>query len=464
LTGPVAVALGCLLLLVASRAAAQSYQPLGSIEYRSLTPVTRPVSTGPSRGVRVGDMRLHPGAAVGGGYDSNVFYEEQQEGIEASPVVQVMPWLRLDTPSPRALRVSANLQLLWELYASGTDAVNAQSGFDALGDVALQIGPRGLISFALYDSIRRFTESPTWPGDETRDHLYNEIGAAVAFHPGGLDRTSRLGFTGALTAGYGREIWPDYLGLDRQMALTDFELKFHFLPKTAAFLRASWDFILYDQVERDILIEDPTPVDEAFIGTQRNIDSRPLRVTGGLGGLLTKALDFRLEGGYGRGDYNEGPAFEGFLALAQLGLHLTPDARLGLSWRRDFSDTSFANYREFDRVSLSLRVTSGDWLVGGTSAFELQRYAELEVPSVSLGGTTVALYNTATREDPVLSGNLFVSWNLTDWSRISSYYRFRANFTDFVITTGRTSGPERPNSAAAQYVKHQIFLMTEFEY
>ena len=56
-----------------------------------------------------------------------------------------------------------------------------------------------------------------------------------------------------------------------------------------------------------------------------------------------------------------------------------------------------------------------------------------------LGGTPIPLYTTSNREDPVLNATAYVSWNYTDWSRLTGFYRFQGNFTDFVVTTGRAS-------------------------
>ena len=102
-------------------------------------------------------------------------------------------------------------------------------------------------------------------------------------------------------------------------------------------------------------------------------------------------------------------------------------------------------------------------MVGLQGAFELQRFAPVEVPTIDLGNP-VPLYNASEREDPVLTGEAYVAWNVMDWARLTATYRVRANLTDFVVTTGAPSGPGRPNNSAAEYIKHEVFLLTEFEY
>lgn len=455
-----------LCLALVATVQAQSYNTESGASYHSLTPVTRPVSLGgAATGVDLGDFRLHPGISLRGGFDSNVFFEEELEGTESAAIVNVMPSLRLATEDPRGINLNTNFQLLWEYYPSGPEEVTSQNGIDILGDVSLQIGPRGVASVTLYDSIRRRADSPTAPGIETQNHLYNEIGLAAALHPGGSERTSRRGFAGGLTLGYGIELWDDQLELDRTMFLSSLVLKYFFLPKTAVRLNASFSSISYDVANRSVVVEDDTiGLEAAFEDTLVNVDSSPFRVTLGVAGLLTRAIDFEVAGGYGMGNYSTGLDYKSWLAMGRVGVFFTPNAHLSAGYQRDFNDSSFGNYYEFDRFFGDLRIDAGDWLVGGGGGYEIQRFAHLDSPILNIGGQLFALYSSEDRTDPVVTADFFVSWNFTDWARITGSYEFRGNLTDFFVTTGRSSGPGRPNSSASQYLKHQVFFGTEFEY
>jgi len=441
---------------------AQSY----SGGHSSLGAAQQPVAEGDDRGVSLGALRLHPGLAIGGGYNSNVFYEEELEGVESSAVLRLRPSLRLATPSPESVRLTANLQLLWEYYPSGEQFIREQSGIDVLGDLGIQFAPRGVASVTLYDIIRRYSDSPSSPGGETRSHIYNEVGGVLAFHPGGSQRTSRRGFTADLTAGYGLEIWDEELALDRSIILSRLQVKYFFLPKTALTLRAGVRSVTYDQRERPVNFgdDDPLGIGAAFQGTQVNVDSTPLRFTLALSGLLTKHIDFSLEGGYSLANYAEGEDLSTWVANVRFGVFFTPDAHLSIGWEHGFEDSSFANYYEYDRFSGRLEVTAGDFLVGGRGGFETQRFATVDVPTVTFGGNDLALYSTGDREDPVVTGGAFVGWNPTGWARFLASYDMRANLTDFVVTTGRPSGPDRQDTSASQYIIHEVYFTTEFEY
>jgi hypothetical protein len=444
---------------------AQTYSTAPGAGYRSLGPATSPVATAPGRGVSLGDMRLHPGLALGGGFNSNVFYEEELEGLESAGVFLAMPSLRLETPNPSSLRLRANAQLLWEYYGGESEAVRSQGGIDVLGDIGLQIAPRGIASATVYDVLRRYSDSPQVPLVETRSHLYNELGLILAFHPGGADRTSRRGFTASLGGGYGLEVWDEELQLDRDLILARLEVKYHFLPKTALYLRGSLRDISYDVTNRTVDFGgDDLGVGEALEQVLVNVGSTPMDAVFGIAGLLTRHIDFALEAGYAVGNYETGQDYASWIANAQLGVYFTPDAHLTVGWRRGYSDTSFSNFYESDRFSGNLDVRAGDFLLGASASYDLQRFATVEVPTITFGGTVVPLYSTANREDPIVNVSSFVAWNATDWARLTASYGLQANLTDFVVTTGQASGPGRQDTSASQYVRHQVLFLTEFEY
>lgn len=447
-----------------SQAQHSEYAP--SATYRSLTPVDRPVSVGDDVGVQfLGDFVLHPGLAVQFGFDSNVFYEEDAEGVETSPILMVMPTVRVDTPDPRSIRIMFNTQLLWRYYPSDNTAIQSQSGIHLLGDLAFQINPRGLMSFTVYDVVRRNENPPSGPSNSSVNRFYNEAGLTFALHPGGADRTSRMGFTGQASVGYGIDLWDEDLQLDRSLILTNAQVKYYFLPKTAFTVRADWDFISYDQQTRVLnFYSDPFDLQEDFEETLTNVDSSPLRLSGGVAGLLTRWLSFSVSGGYAFSNYDSEPSYEGWVAAGRLGFFFTSDVHFTAGWERGFTDSSFGNYREHDRFSGSLNIDLGNWLVGAGGGYEIQRYAPIEVPFAEIQSQIVQLYSTGERVDPVITGEAFISWNYLEWARLALYYNFAANMTDFVVFTGVPSGPGRPSSASSQYIKHSFFLTAEIEY
>jgi hypothetical protein len=452
-----------LLLGTPTAYAQSSYSPSGS--YHTLGPTSTPVAHEEEQGISLGNFRLHPGFSLAGGYNSNVFYEEENEGIESTAVLRLLPSIRLESVETQKVQLGVNLQLLLDYLPNDNESIRNQSGVDILGDLGLMFGHRGVASVELYDLIRLFSDSPTAPTSQTRDHLYNEAGITVSLHPGGSERTSRLGFTGSLTAALGTDIWDADLNLNRDIFMTYLELKYFFLPKTALSVEVNYQNINYDDYDRSIEIDnDDLGLEEAFSGSLVNVDSAPLRSTLGIKGLLTRQIDFSIDGGYAISSYDEGEDFSGWIADVRAGLFFTPEAHLSVGWERGFYDSSFSNYYVFNRYSGHLNVAAGDWLVGGNGGFESRQYSHVESPVLEIAGSTIPLYSSEDRTDPLIVADTYLSWQFVDWGRISASYQFTGNLTDFVVTTGRASGPNRPNSSASQYIKHGFFLATEFEY
>ncbi|MCA9563223.1 MAG: outer membrane beta-barrel protein [Myxococcales bacterium] len=460
---------GVILALCAPASAfAQSFETTPGAGFNSLNHAGRPAGEN-SRGVTLGDFVLHPGLAVGGGYNTNVFYEDSTEGTEPAGALQVVPSLRLVTPDPRMFRLKSNLQIRWERLFSDLEEVTSQSGVDVLADLGVQIAPRGIISFTIYDIFRRYLDSPSAPSDQGQNSIYNEIGGIFGFHPGGADRTSRRGFSGTIGVGYGIQRYDEQLELDRSLFMSRLQAFYHFLPKTAIRLSLSYQSISYDTTVRTTDVEGDDALSqalaEAFDGVLVNTDSTPFRATLGIGGLLTRWLDFGLDAGYTMAGYSSGEDFSSWVANASLGFFLTPDARVGIEWSRGFSDSSFANYYTYNRFAADARYLAGAWTFNLSGSFEQREFATVTVPVLETGaGGEVPLYSTADRVDPVIGGRFFIGYNINDMLRVSGSYQLSANLTDFVVTTGRSSGPDRPNSSASQYVRHEFFISTEFEY
>ncbi|MBN1946298.1 MAG: hypothetical protein JW797_11530 [Bradymonadales bacterium] len=462
-----ALSLSALLFAPHGGAVAQSYDESGGLGYRSLTPISRPVSRNDDQGIRLGQFVVHLGGGLATGFDSNVFFASQKSDLDSSFLFQLMPTLRIEPRNPRLLRIRSNAQLMWGLYTAENQQIQSQGGIELLADNSLQMGATGMVSFSLYDVVRRRITSPGYPGEETQDHLYHEVGAALALHPGGADRTSRLGFTAGLTGGYGNDRWNKELDLDAQLFLLGWTVKYHFFPLTAVYIRGGYQMVWYETRERTTFWDAEEvlpPLYQAFAGSPLiNVNSSPLRLYGGLAGLLTHRVNVRLEGGYGFGFYEEEPSFEGWLGRAEVGLSISRRTHVLVGWERGFADSTFTNYYAFHRFFSQVKVDAAEWYFGGQASVELQQFAAVDPPVMETASGEIPLFNQSEREDPLLSATAFVAYNLTDWLRLSGYYTLRANLTRFVVTTFSGDGLEQYRSQG-DYLKHQFFLATEFEY
>src|SRR5690606_12092300 len=125
-------------------------------------------------GVRLGNIELHPGAGVEGGYDSNVYLSPEGEQRD-SFVLRITPHLDLSTLGPerregsegeqrasRQRKVAFRMGAATPIYLFFSPKVKQRSMVGVLGHFDLTVRPDGDISFSLYDNyerrVRPFTE------------------------------------------------------------------------------------------------------------------------------------------------------------------------------------------------------------------------------------------------------------------------------------------------------------------
>ena len=423
-------------------------------------------------GLGSGNLSFHPGLRLEAGFDSNVFFDDEQEKITTSPTLGVVPSIGLVTRRATNVDLQLDAELLYLQYFSDDQKVADQSGFtfDAKGQVTFN--PNGAVALKISDSFTRSNEPPNGAGFESYNRISNTLAGAVVIQPGGKVLTAEVG--GAFTL-----FRHTYLtDLDRQTIGLDAKLKWKFLPKTAVMLQFDWDFNSYKVKDRTIPFHDDDSLPsflEPFLNDTgiKNVNSQPLRIQGGVAGLLGRRFSVVLLGGWGKGFYDSGEDFSSVIGRVEGAYEIGPTSRLRLGYMRDFSDSSFANFFAFHKVYGRYNQQFGSrFEMGLEGAFQLQQFSLNPGPvldQVSVDGVLGAnAFSTDRREDPVVlvkaDGTLF----LGDIFHVGARYELDINTSDFVMITGIVSpdGARDPNdintqgTATSQFVKHRIFLTT----
>ncbi len=419
------------------------------------------------QGLGTGNLRLHPSLTLEGGYDTNLFYESNGEDPLDVFLVGVTPVLELSTRNPNKVDFKLKAELRYAQYVSQDDRVLNQRGLDAKADLSLTFNPNGAIAFRIYDNLTRTNESSNGASLGSFNRIYNEAGATLIIQPGGKLLTFDIGGNIGL---FRHASTPD---LDRTKAGVIFTGRWKFLPKTALVVNGSWDFIFYDQIDREIQAADP---DEAafldpFVGAQglKNTNSKPLRLQVGLKGLLLNRFGITLTAGYGQGFYDTGEDFGSFLANAELSYEIGPTSRFQLGYEHDFQDSSFGNFTVIDKGYLRYTQMFGGRLeLKLESSFIYQQYAPVAVPilpDVSVDGMPGApAFSTSERVDPIILGEGQLSYFFGDIFNVGARYQLDVNTSDFQLITGIVANEPNPDDlnasgvAVAQYFKHRVFL------
>lgn len=424
----------------------------------------------PNSGLGRGNVAFHPGVKLEGGFDSNVFFEDEQERVLTATLLGVTPSIELETREATSVDFKLRAGLTYLHYLSDDQRVSDQSGLTLEAGANATFNPNGAVALKVSDDLRRTNEPTNGASFDSYNRLYNEAAAGLVIQPGGKLLTVELGGAFAL---YRYQQIPD---LDSQRIGLDAQVSWKFLPKTALKLIVDWDFITYDQADRSIPLRDqdnlPSFLDP-FVGDngEKNVNSQPLRIQGGLAGLMGSRFSVVLLAGFGKGFYDTNPDFTGLIARVEGAYEIGPTSRLRLGYMRDFADSTFSNYFDFHKFyghysqqffgRLDLKLEA---------AFTLRQYAFNPGPvldEVSVDGVPRAnAYSTPNRVDPIFLGQLEGTFYFTEFFYVGARYQLDVNGTDFVMITGVRGLEDNPDdinvngTATAQFVKHRAFLTT----
>jgi hypothetical protein len=373
LTG-VAVA-GTLFLGVGVPARAQ-YAPPGL----ALSGAPKPTGVG---GFRVGESTyLRAGVAAEAGYDSNVFYNDEDK--QDSATLRVTPSFELtnsmrDGNTP-PLYFSLGAALLYREYLKDDPNVRQQRAFNPTAFGTL--GYKGASStLSLSDQFTRLEEppytattqaSPTSPTVDTPPIIRdtNQAVLDLAVSPGGGRITSTFRYSNLLdlyeTDGL------DYGNRMMHELLVDGAWKW--LPKTALFLQAAGGYVQY--------LEEST-----------KSDSISYRFMGGLRGLITPKFTASIGAGYSDAIYRDPPVARmqplpnpsGLSNLAvQVALTYTPVTYTNVvaAYGHEFRDSPLlGDFYDLDFASLTINQQLGAFVLSANGRYEYRRYKGMQIVS-----------------------------------------------------------------------------------
>lgn len=267
-------------------------------------------------GIRLGgaEGRLHPFFELEGRYDSNVYYTADQKQV-GDLVLHLRPGFDLAVPGELAA-VEAGGSFDWAQYL-GLSASETKSQLSKLygqASLGLALNRRGVVGLDVDDEFRRAQNSTALVLSDAMISNYNALRVRVPLRPGGgalvftvngawvLETFENYFTTGILDAGK--------LGYSEVRA--GGEMKWRFLPRTAAVVQGSW----YSR----------TPSDSAA-ATVSGFDAQA-----GVTGLVTPHLGATVKAGYtstlgvGTGDLTT------WLAVLEAEWIATDSAAVKLGW------------------------------------------------------------------------------------------------------------------------------------
>lgn len=406
-------------------------------------------------GVRGGPFVLHPGVSLSAGFDSNLFYSSygEQGTVYQAPEGVLEPRLSLHTADPGQWDLSGDAAVSWRQYFSEDQRVASQSGLSAELDATAHWNAEGPFSLRFSEEFRRTHETPNYPSPNSINRIFNQAGVMAGLHPGGRILETYLSYD------FDIRRYSDRLSsLDRDAHHFGWHGHWSFLPKTALVAEADHRRIRYHhEFQGD---------DSVSPGSRlRNVDSNPVRLLGGVEGLITDRISLGARGGYGWANYEEGPNYENALVRVESSYqfgNLAYDNRLRAGYNWDFSDSTIGNFYTTHRFLLGYEQGFYDnrLRLDVEADAQIRNYSELEHYDFGTEAGDITLPEDAS--DFLAGVSAGTTYDLREGWSVGVRYRFRANFTDDAIQV------ERPNVEEElllrDYTRHHLLLSTQLRY
>jgi hypothetical protein len=388
-------------------------------------------------GVRLSESStLHVGITAEGGYDSNVFYNDQNR-VE-SAILRIIPSFQIsnvarDGTAPQGAYYSLGASLTYREYLTDNEDVRAQRAFNP--SVSGSLGVNGQsISTALSDQFTRSEDPPYQPRLPTIRRDFNVASASVSLVPGGGRLATQLRYTNTLDHFEGNEYkYASNMSHDGML-----DISWKWLPKTALYLQGGGGYIHYLQ---------DTPQD----GRK---DSTPYRALVGLRGLVTPKLTTNLGVGYATAIYQDDTPHPTGLSNLLVGfdLALMPTVlnRIGIGYSHGFRNSPvIGTYYDLDAGSLYASQMIARLVATLFGRYEYRRYH-----GIMMGSSELA------RRDNVVLGGAQLDYYLQKWIYAGIAY---------AITVDRANTDELPMGAmnplaGLDYTKQQVFARVGVTY
>lgn len=408
-----------------------------------------------ANGIDLGEFRLHASLQLDTGYDTNVYYQDTDEDPTSSLRLNIAPGLSIETENPRNVDLEGALTTTWEQYLLDSSAPTDQSGLDVAAELGVRFNANGLVSVRPSDELRRTNDAAADEAGEPLRLTQNRAELEIGFHPGGANRTDRLGFSGALFARHQLWRYDFQSSSDRNSIGGGGRALYNFLPKTAVFLEAAIDRITHVEAETIVLQDSGTGIP--------NSDSTPYRVSTGLTGLLARQFGLLARIGYGDANYDEGPSTGALLAQVELSLYPNSMSEVFAGYQRDFNDAIYGNFLTYHRVYVGGEL-SGRLLTLGLDGFlQFNDYSDLGDAEVSTGLTAAELFGTSSREDTVVGATVGLDFHVTSFFDVGTRYEFESRDSNISYAFPGAASATTTN-ASASYGRHGVFLVLRLHY
>lgn len=410
------------------------FLPSGTASAQTAWLADRARSEGP--GFRVGDFELHPGIGVEVGWDSNLFFtEDNAAGMRSrvdSGILRVTPHFLFSTigqqrrsegeardtgSTPPTIAFRGGVSAAYFEFFADPNRRNVE----LMGSLRLQVLPERPFSFSVFNefqrSIRPFTENSAVGASQAR--IANQAGLDLAFQTDGGVVQVRAGYV------FGLDFFEDNrFAYGRNFTHTvNLVESFRFLPQTALVHDTTLfvqDYFQYNPLTAPALLN----------------DNVRLRTRLGLNGAITESISLQGMVGYAAGFFpgsivagvTHDQDYDSIVAQVELRWQIQEGMRLALGYDRDFFASFVGNYYSRDRGYLNFQMLlAGAFLLGADFEVGYLDFGQIR------GGAAMPIIDTTggVRQDVRLAGGLFAEYRFTDWLAVNATFRYQGQITSY---------------------------------
>lgn len=415
-------------------------------------------------GIRIGDLELHPGVVVRGGYDNNVFRVPNTEAYkkDGSAILAVTPHLNLSTlgalrraqgedaagaggqlPPPVAFNLGASATYFH--YFLDEAPKNVEVDFDT----SLSVLPERRVGFDVGASYARNTRPFTLNvGGNNNDYAFNRVRPSLTLRGqshGGVLR-GRIGFAPSFTL-YESDVF-NYLNQGQYEVPAG--LSWLFLPSTALLFDAGYTLSDYFDPSRQrtsILLSDA-----------QRFQSRL-----GVNGAITPNLSARLLVGYAAVVQKDRRLSEREDAVGEAALTYAWSRKdnVEIGYQRQLEIANLGGWNQLDRGYLKTAMLFGGVFAlnieGGVAHVNYGRLLDSGGQPLGASSGNPARPTVDKREDIRLDAGVHLEYRATNWLAVTADYMVLATLTDFdYYRESQVVGRQVP-VYPGEFVTHQVF-------
>ena len=397
--------------------AQQAYGPITGGTVVNPTPLISPTN-----GVPLSDGAvLHAGVSVEGGYDSNLFYNDDEK--VGSALLRINPFLDLTNASrngeaPTGLFFDLRAGLSYREYLNSDPAIRRLRAVQPTATVNLEHNSGGTVVVGVADTYARLQDAPYTRLGANDDLIIRDNNLATAqlrWSPGGGRLQATLRYTNMID-------WFETAQLKAGDSMTNegmLDVSWRWLPKTALYVQVRQGYIKYLNPNAP----QATNLVPGDLGGKQN--SYPLRALVGIRGLITEKTSIALAVGYQNAFYQAGQTTTGFFgsttAAGELIVLPLLTTKLTFGAHHDFQNSVIGNFFYDDGVYASVSHQLVSRLIAQVwGAYDHRRYYGLPAgPALD------------PRVDDLLQGTALLDFYIRAWAYIGASYSVSRNRSDY---------------------------------